>query len=482
MKKSLKVLMVCAHEPSLDPRIRWEAAAAAHRFEVTVLGFGRSEGSSPEIEIDNDYKTIRLPQRQVSGIYYFWRLKDLLPRSVTIPVAVFAAALLPVLVIIEIALRVAYTAVRWTLTQSLVLSLAMRPLHRGFGASRGLLLARVHHVLAVLRVQFSSSASVFWNYLREAAEKPDVIHCNDLDTLLVGVLAKKRYGCRLVYDMHEFYPYSDPSGRWLDITFFLMIERFLIRHADAVVTVNHLLADAIRLSYGLAEVHAVANAEPWTGPFPRPVGTQMDQLARGRCKFLFQGRFTPGRGIEELIGAWAKVDTAHAALFLRGPDNLWRRGAMTLAAKLGLLDSSVYFLDAVTEDQLIRAAAEADVGIIPYRPLIINDRLCCPNKLSQYLHAGLMIVSNDLPFVKSVVAEARAGLSYDSARPDSLIEVVERIVDEPELLRHSQENALGFARERFNWQVEGEKLYALYRDPGHSVRAMTDPVMAPAMR
>jgi glycosyltransferase involved in cell wall biosynthesis len=483
----IKVLMVCAHEPSLDPRIRWEAAGAARRFDVTVVGFNRADGSCSTVETRDNYKTIRLRQSEISGLYYFWRLKDLLPRSVLLPGAVLGLATLPILVAIEVALRLLYLparwiigSLRWLLTKSLILSLALQPLYRRLGSARRLLLARVHYIVAMMRVQFAPAVSVFWNYLREVPEKPDVVHCNDLDTLLVGVLAKMRYGSRLIYDAHEFYPHSDPSGRWLDVSFFSMIERLLIRHADAVVTVNRLLAEAIRGAYGLPDVYAVANAEPWTGPSIKPAGTQMDRLASGRCKFLFQGRFTPGRGIAELITAWAKADANRAALFLRGPDNMWRHGAMTLAAEIGLLDRSVYFLDAVTEEQLISAAAEADVGIIPYQPAIINDRLCCPNKLSQYLHAGLMVVANDLPFVRLVVAEAQAGLIYDSARPDSLVDAVNRIVDDPELLRISQENALRFARERFNWQTEGEKLYALYYPPKRAIEMVPEAIVAPA--
>jgi glycosyltransferase involved in cell wall biosynthesis len=479
----LKVLMVCAHEPTLDPRIRWEAEAAARRFEVTVLGFNRPDGSCPAVEVRNGYKTIRLPQNQVSGLYYFWHLKDVLPRHVRICGAVLAVMLLPVLALVEIGLRLGYRMMRWSIglvRESLVLSLALRPLSRRLGGMRGLLLARVHYILAALRVQFAPGVSAFWNYLCRSSYEPDVVHCNDLDTLLVGVLAKRRYGCLLIFDAHEYYPHSDPSGRWLDITFFSILEQFLIRHADAVVTVNPPLAEAMREAYGLPEVHAVANAEPWTGPRVRPVGTQMEELAVGRCKFLFQGRFTPGRGIDELITAWAKVDSTRAALFLRGPDNMWRRDAMTLASELGLLDDGIYFLDAVTEDQLIAAAAEADVGIIPYRPLIINDRLCCPNKLSQYLHAGLMVVANELTFVKLLLAEAEAGLTYDSARPDSFVEIVRRILDDPELLRRSQQNALRFARERFNWQIEGEKLYGLYYRPEQAVEVLSEPMVAPA--
>jgi glycosyltransferase involved in cell wall biosynthesis len=236
--------------------------------------------------------------------------------------------------------------------------------------------------------------------------------------------------------------------------------------------VNPLLGAAMRDAYGLDHVYSVPNAEPWVRIRPQPAtGSEMERLARGRTRFLFQGRFTPGRGIDELIEGWARVDGNRAALFLRGPDNMWREAAMSLAARLGVLDRSVYFLAAVREDDLVPAAAEAEIGIIPYKPLIINDRLSCPNKLSQYLHAGLMVVANELPYVKSVLTEADAGLFYDSAQLDTLAAVVHHIAGDPELLRRSRENALRFARDRFNWQVAAEPLYALYRaTPGTELK------------
>src|SRR5437879_12603258 len=117
----------------------------------------------------------------------------------------------------------------------------------------------------------------------------------------------------------------------------------------------------------------------------------MERLADGRFRLLFQGRFPPGRGIDELIEGWPRVDGNRAALFLRGPDNVWRQGAMTLAQRLGLLGRSVFFLDAVAEAELVAAAAEAEIGIVPYRPLLINDRLSSPDKLSQSVYTALSV-------------------------------------------------------------------------------------------
>jgi len=64
-----RVLMICAHEPSLDPRIRWEAEAAARHFQVTVLGFNRQDGLLPQVERINDYEIVRLNPGTISGLY-----------------------------------------------------------------------------------------------------------------------------------------------------------------------------------------------------------------------------------------------------------------------------------------------------------------------------------------------------------------------------------------------------------------------------
>jgi glycosyltransferase involved in cell wall biosynthesis len=458
----VRVLMICAHEPNLDPRIGWEARAAAARFEVTVLGFNRADGSCSQIEQRHGYHIVRQPYSEITPLYYFWRFKDTLPRWLLISVLVALVPMVPLLIVAEIFVRLAHALIRGA-HQLLTLRLLWRLVARLFERAHFRVVGRVHYIIAVLRVQFSPATAFFWNYLRDLPTKPDVVHCNDLDTLLVGILAKRKYGCRVIYDAHEFWPVSDSLCRWIDTTFFAAVERLLIRKADAVVTVNPLLAEEIRRAYRLRQVFSVPNVEPWIESRPAlDTAWEMAALADGRVKFLFQGRFTLARGIEELIRGWAHVDAGKAALFLRGPDNMWRQQATALAAQLGVLGKSVYFLESVTEDQLVPAAAEADVGLIPYLPRALNERLSCPNKLSQYLHAGLMVVANDLPYVRSVIDEAGAGICYDSTNLVTLVDVVHQVADNPEFLRRCQQNACRFARERFNWQNYGKTFLDLY--------------------
>jgi glycosyltransferase involved in cell wall biosynthesis len=479
--------MVCAHEPTLDPRIRWSAESAAHKFDVVVLGFHRQNTPRPNFEKIDGYTIARVDRVNQKAQSYFHDLKSALPRSFRW-LAGLAAAALPSMLLCERLLRLVVRSgrrARQSLTPpnrsvptyspepaDAVPSAPQRKLDAGLcSPTRRLhrLRDRFHYVVDHLAMQFSPAVHAFGTFIEQMHRKPDVIHCNDLDTLLVGVLAKKRFGSRLIYDAHEYYPFCDPQGSWLDQKCFSVIEAVLIRHCDEVVTVNPRLAAAMARDYGLTKVYSVPNAEPWVEKRITARASRMASLAGERRKFLFQGRFTHGRGIEEMVRAWAHVDGSRAALFLRGPDSPWREHAINLARELGLLEKCVHFLDPVAEELLVAAAAEADVGLIPYLPLALNDRLSCPNKLSQYMHAGLMVVANDLPYVRSVVEESGAGLIYSSDSPQSFIDVINLIARDATLLRTSRDNAKRFARERFHWAAFAPTFEALYSGEAHTL-------------
>ena len=454
--------MICAHEPGRDPRIRWEAEGAATRFRTTVVGFNREDASLPAVEERGGYTIHRIVPRD-TGVstfarYFFMAFRR--DHPVTTGVVVLALVV-PVLLfeLLTLALRAAYRA-----CARLGVFAGISERLRGAWQT-AIAPTRLSHLLDLHRKQFGPAAQQFLQFIDAMAQKPDVVHCNDLDTLLVGVIAKQRYGCRVIYDAHEYYPESDPQGRWFDRALFGRMERYLARRADAVLTVNHLLADVMQAAYGLREVHALPNAEPVAGIVAEQRRSEMTRLAAGRVSFLFQGGFLAHRGLEEIVDAWPRV-TDKAVLFLRGRDNHHRRALMTRCEKLGVLGKAVYFLDAVDEDSLVAAASEADVGIIPYKAEIRNYQLACPNKLSQYMHAGLMVLANDLPYVREVLADAGSGMHYSSADRETIVRAVDRLASDRDLLNRGRTNAHKYARERFHWEAFSSVLYSLYVQEG----------------
>src|SRR5579885_1495616 len=72
LERRPRVLMLCPHEPNLDPRIRWEAEGAADRFDVVVLGFNLDDGSLPPHERLAGYEVWRV-RGEPGGAGFFYR-------------------------------------------------------------------------------------------------------------------------------------------------------------------------------------------------------------------------------------------------------------------------------------------------------------------------------------------------------------------------------------------------------------------------
>jgi glycosyltransferase involved in cell wall biosynthesis len=115
----------------------------------------------------------------------------------------------------------------------------------------------------------------------------------------------------------------------------------------------------------------------------------------------------------------------------------------------------------VLEKDLIAAAQEADVGLIPYKGDLPSYRYACPNKLSQYLHAGLAILANRIPYVEQMVARGQAGLCYDVDESGSFARTVEALIADRPSVERFRRNALEFARREYRWEQYEDVLLAL---------------------
>ena len=214
-----------------------------------------------------------------------------------------------------------------------------------------------------------------------------IVHCNDLETLLVGVMARRAYGCKLVYDCHEFLPHAWPDAtrwnRWLLGRY----EGWLIRFADSVFTVSPLLAGEIMKAYRGIEVQSVPNAEPLDDDeIDRDSITVQQSHERKPLQFLLPGEFLSGsrhrRTDRRMAGDRPRRGGAAAArVSPRAQDKLRSPGGIAGAERRERLLPA-----AGGENCLIATAAEADVGVIPYMPTTINFRYCSEQAFG--IHGG----------------------------------------------------------------------------------------------
>lgn len=287
---------------------------------------------------------------------------------------------------------------------------------------------------------------------------PSAVVCNDLHGLLGARLLKRRFGCRIIYDTHELWPeaFRAHQRRWQKLCIGLL-ERRAIRDVDVVVAVTPQIADEYSRRYRPPAVLAVPNAEPWTDN-PSP---SFATPAQRPLRFLLQGQAAQGRGMRRLLRMWRELDSDVAMFVLRCipndfADELQRE--FSDLVERGRLE----FPPPVT--RLVEAASRADVGVIPYPGPSLNHAYACPNKLSQYMQAGLAILHNsDQVFVSDIVSQHACGLTFNLDDPDSLRSAVADLTGDAESLSAMQRRAYAAARDDFNWHEQSQPLRAAIR-------------------
>ena len=87
---------------------------------------------------------------------------------------------------------------------------------------------------------------------------------------------------------------------------------------------------------------------------------------------------------------------------------------------------------------------------------------CTPNKVYEYLMAGLATVCTDLPELRRVVEGHRVGVLMDPLDPRSTAAAIRSVADDPQALAAMQARARAAAEAEYNWGGEQGKLGGLY--------------------
>jgi len=288
------------------------------------------------------------------------------------------------------------------------------------------------------------------------ATPADVYHAHDLNTLAAGVAASRKHRAKLVYDAHELYPELSGLGqgeraRWG------RLERRLIGIPDAIVVPSESRADEFARRYRVPRPIVVMNT-PSSGPAPDPSAGPLAARRRpGETVLVYAGGYTSGRGLDHLVRAAGLLDGCR--LFLAG----WGAAEAELRSLVARMDLSdrVQFLAPVAHDEVVPLVAGADVGMAPYLPVGLNNMLAAPNKLFEYLHAGIAVAGSDLPDIRKVIERHRVGAVFDAADETSIVKAVRSIISSPEELAGMKRRAREAATS-YTWEAQEKVLLGVY--------------------
>jgi len=313
-----------------------------------------------------------------------------------------------------------------------------------------------------------------FNLLRAALrESPLAFHAHDLDTAVIALAAAGRTGAYAVCDFHEWYSenvtYDSFQDRYVSHprfkkTIYRFVERTVLRRASAVITVCDSIAnDLARMVTPPRDVAVVRNV---------PSGDEegccagacvpLRQQIRAEDQFLvlYQGGVGPSRLLEPVIEALKYAPSAH--LVIRGPGlDRYQAHYVEVARKAGVADR-LTCLPPVPARAVVEAARTADAGLYTVPNLCKNIAYALPNKVFEYLAAGLPLLVADYPEVRRLVERYPVGLLFDPYSPMSIAAAINRLAREPEL-RRSFADGTRRALTDMKADVEWRKIVEIYR-------------------
>ncbi|MEU2664341.1 glycosyltransferase [Micromonospora sp. NPDC007220] len=296
--------------------------------------------------------------------------------------------------------------------------------------------------------------------------EPDVIHANDINTIPTAAMSAARLrargrGCVWLYDAHEYVrgvawpkPQQASGVR--------AAEREFIGRADAVVTVSEQIAEKLQTEYGLPKTPMVVGNSPVRDGIRSGAVTasvrERAGVAEGVPLMVYAGWIGKERGLDTVIAALPQLPEHHLAL-VSGRMTPLLEDLLARAEATGTRDR-VHVVPYVAPYEVADYLSSADLGLIPFQRTP-NCELSLPTKVSEYLHAGLPLVTSDVQVVRAFVEGHDIGETFTSGDVAGFVEATRRATARrAELAAHISEPIL----DELSWERQSSKLLQLYRD------------------
>ncbi len=290
--------------------------------------------------------------------------------------------------------------------------------------------------------------------------KVDILLANDLDTLAANYLISVIKGVPLVYDSHEYFtgvpelanrPKIRGVWKWL--------ERRILPKLKYMYTVNSSIAGLYHEEYGINP--KVIRNLPLKQTQRKIERTRQDLgLPVDKKMLLFQGAgINIQRGAEEILETMQYLHDCFL-VFVGGGDviEILKKEAIALD-----LSSKIFFFPKMPLEELREFTVLADLGLSLDKDTNVNYRYSLPNKIFDYIQAGVPVMASDLPEIRKVLDNYNIGKLISSHDPQILASEIQDFFNDAPRLALWKEN-LKFAAEELCWEKEEKILLDLFKD------------------
>lgn len=288
-----------------------------------------------------------------------------------------------------------------------------------------------------------------------------LLFSNDLDTLLPNFIVSRIKKVRIVYDSHEYFTETpELIGRPKVQKVWKGIEGFVLPKLKEMITVSDSIAALFEAEYHL-KCHVVRNV-----PFRKVLPAKGDRKALGlpedKHLLVLQGSgINIQRGAEELLQAMQYLEDCFL-LVIGGGDVLLllRRMAQDLQLK-----ERVAFLPRMPYVRMMAYTQLAEFGFCLDKDTNLNYRYSLPNKLFDFIQAGVPVIASRLTEIERVIQRYDIGLFIDRHDPEHIARTICEGLSDAERRTRWNSN-LSLAAQELCWEKEERRLLDLLSATG----------------
>ncbi len=286
--------------------------------------------------------------------------------------------------------------------------------------------------------------------LRTAIEaKADVYHANNWDTLPIAAKAARINKAELVIDIHE--SLRTASG-WLYTLLNKVVVRRYKNQIDYCTTVVNPISEDYDRVFNLQPI-VIRN-------IPKLPDKQISFIRtnRNNIQLIHHGIASPERSSALLINTLAKCEMRYELhLVFLNYDAPYTKYLIELANQIS--PGRVFFYPPFPSLEIIERISSFDIGFYPLPPINYNNKIALPNKLFEFIAAGLAVCIGPSPSMAEIVQKYNCGIIAPSFRPEDLAGVINRTSsDEWDTMKKASLSA----KKELNAEIEMQKLMNIY--------------------
>ena len=259
---------------------------------------------------------------------------------------------------------------------------------------------------------------LLWKSLRYSTlhlHSPSVLPVAVSAKFLRSVVGKKTH---IVYDCHEI-EWAKTGVSSFGLARIKLFERLFIKLCDVVITVSDEITDLYKQRYNIENVETLFNFPNVTTRFNVEENSSLRSdfhIQDDAIIFVYVGRLTKTRGIEEWLKVISALDEHHKIHFViigYGP-------LYDYCEEFALKYNNIHLRGIMGQHEMMAYIKGADYGINTPSLTSQSRRLALPNKFFEYMSAGLKTIVSDHSFRAEFAKKYDCGIVIDKGDEPSI--------------------------------------------------------------